>query len=74
MMGVMRGFSQARERVLPQIAARLLSVPVVTAFVALGAVVIVGRGLKGMWSFLRSDARETHTTVAPPRRRERHAA
>ena len=74
-MGVMRGFSEARARVLPQIAGRLLSVPVVTAFVALGAVVIVGRGLKGMWSLLRADARETHMVSTPMQQhRERHAA
>ena len=60
-MGVMRGFSEATERVLPQLAGRLLSVPIVTAFVALGAVVIVGRSLKGMWSYLRPESREATT-------------
>jgi hypothetical protein len=73
-MDVMRGFSQARERVLP-LAGRILSVPVVTAFVALGAVVIVGRGLKGVWSLLRPESREAHTaSVSPLAHRERHAA
>jgi hypothetical protein len=51
-----------------------LSVPVVTAFVALGAVVIVGRSLKGMWSLLRADAREMHVISTPMQHRERHAA
>jgi hypothetical protein len=73
-MGVMRGFSQATERVLPQIAARILSVPVVTAFVALGAVVIVGRGLMGMWSLLRTDARETQPVVSTPMQHREHRA
>jgi hypothetical protein len=73
-MGVMRGFNQATERVLPQIAGRLLSVPVVTAFVALGAVVIVGRSLKGMWSLLRHESRDTTATSMPPMHRERRAA
>jgi hypothetical protein len=73
-MGVMRGFTEATERVLPQIAGRLLSVPIVTAFVALGAVVIVGRSLKGVWSLLRPEHRETHVVSAPLHHRERHAA
>ena len=74
-MGVMRGFSKGRERVLPQIAARLLSVPVVTAFVALGAVVIVGRSLRGVWSYLRPESRETPVTSAPLQQQQtRHAA
>lgn len=74
-MGVMRGFSVARERVLPQIAGRLLSVPVVTAFVALGAVVIVGRGLKGMWSYLRPESREMPVSSVPMHQHPtRHAA
>jgi len=74
-MGVMRGFSKAREHVLPQIAARLLSVPVVTAFVALGAVVIVGRSLRGVWSYLRPDSRETPvTSVSIQQHHTRHAA
>jgi hypothetical protein len=73
-MGVMRGFSDATERVLPQIAGRLLSVPVVTAFVALGAVVIVGRSLKRVWAYLRPESRDTHMVTMPLQARERHAA
>ena len=74
-MGVMRGFNEATERVLPQLAGRLLSVPVVTAFVALGAVVIVGRSLKGMWSYLRPESREiTPAQIALTPNRERRAA
>jgi hypothetical protein len=74
-MGVMRGFSEATERVLPQLAGRLLSVPVVTAFVALGAVVIVGRSLKGVWSYLRAEARDVSTPpIAATPHRERRAA
>jgi hypothetical protein len=73
-MGVMRGFSKAGERVLPQIAGRLLSVPVVTAFVALGAVVIVGRSLRGVWSYLRPESRETLVTSLPVQQQTRHAA
>ena len=72
-MDVMRGFSQARERMLP-LAGRILSVPVVTAFVALGAVVIVGRSLKGVWSLLRPESREAQMASASPAHRERHAA
>jgi hypothetical protein len=74
-MGVMRGFNEATERVLPQLAGRLLSVPVVTAFVALGAVVIVGRSLKGVWSYLRAETREGGTPqIALTPNRERRAA
>ena len=74
-MGVMRGFNEATERVWPQLAGRLLSVPVVTAFVALGAVVIVGRSLKGVWSYLRAESRDTTTPqVALTANRERRAA
>jgi len=73
-MGVMRGFSQARERVLPQLAGRILSIPVVRAFVALGAVVIVGRSLKGVWALLRPEPRESHVVSAPLSHRERRAA
>jgi hypothetical protein len=73
-MGVMRGFSEATERMLPQLAGRLLSVPVVTAFVALGAVVIVGRGLKGVWSLLRPESRESHGVTIATTPRERRAA
>ena len=74
-MGVMRGFNEATERVLPQLAGRLLSVPVVTAFVALGAVVIVGRSLKGVWSYLRSESRDVATPqIALTPNRERRAA
>jgi hypothetical protein len=65
---VMRG-------VLPQIAGRLLSVPVVTAFVALGAVVIVGRGIRGVWSYLRPEGREIPVTTMPTTQQQtRHAA
>lgn len=73
-MGVMRGFSEATERVLPQLAGRLLSVPVVTAFVALGAVVIVGRSLKGAWSLLRPEPREVTPPSVPVTYREHRAA
>jgi hypothetical protein len=74
-MGVMRGFSEATERVLPQLAGRLLSVPVVTAFVALGAVVIVGRSLKGVWSLLRPESRDVSVPpTAMISHRERRAA
>ena len=73
-MGVMRGFSEATERVLPQLAGRILSVPVVTAFVALGAVVIVGRSLKGVWSLIRPEARDAHVVTIVPAHRERRAA
>ena len=74
-MGVMRGFNEATERVLPQLAGRLLSVPVVTAFVALGAVVIVGRSLKGVWSYLRPESRDaTALHIALTSNRERRAA
>ena len=71
---VMRGLSKATERVLPQIAGRLLSVPVVTAFVALGAVVIVGRSLRGVWSYLRPESREIPVTTVPIQQQTRHAA
>ena len=72
-MDVMRGFSDATERVLPQIAGRLLSVPIVTAFVALGAMVIVGRTLKGMWMYLRPEHRAAAGLLISTHR-ERHAA
>ena len=73
-MGVMRGFSETTERVLPQLAGRLLSVPVVTAFVALGAVVLVGRSLKGVWSLLRPESRDVSMPPMQMSHRERRAA
>jgi spore maturation protein SpmB len=73
-MGARRGFSEATERVLPQLAARILSVPVVTAFVALGAVVLVGRSLKGVWSLLRAEPRDLPVVSTSLQQRERRAA
>jgi hypothetical protein len=73
-MAVMRGLSRATERVLPQLAGRLLSVPIVTAFVALGAVVIVGRGLKGVWTYLRPEPREAPVVPVPLQQQTRRAA
>jgi hypothetical protein len=73
-MGMMRGLTDATERVLPQLAGRILSVPIVTAFVALGAVVLVGRSLKGVWTLLRPEHREQHIVTMPLGTRERHAA
>ena len=74
-MGVMRGFNEATERVLPQLAGRLLSVPIVTAFVALGAVVIVGRSLNGVWSYLRAESRDVTTaSIALTSNRQSRAA
>ncbi|HWP64840.1 MAG TPA: hypothetical protein VNO26_02875 [Candidatus Limnocylindria bacterium] len=45
-----------------------------TAFVALGAVVIVGRSLKGAWSLLRPEPREVTPPSVPVTYREHRAA
>ncbi len=51
-------------RVLPRVAAGIVSVPVVLAFVALGTVVIVGRSVRDVARV--SLARRSRPDVAPP--------